>query len=127
MSRSFIILLMLYFHIVDDFHLQGILASMKQKEWWQEHAPQKLYQYDYIAALTMHSLSWSFMVMLPIAFANSFNVGEEFVFIFIVNAVLHGFIDNFKANKKKINLIADQFFHLLQIAYIAILYVKGII
>lgn len=127
MSKSFVVLLMVFFHIIDDYRLQGILASMKQKEWWQEHVPQRLYRYDYIMALMMHSLSWSFMIMLPIAFATSLNVGEKFIFVFIVNVVLHGFIDDLKANKKKINLIADQFLHLLQIMVTAIMYVQGVI
>ena len=28
-----VFLLMILLHVIDDFHLQGILASMKQKEW----------------------------------------------------------------------------------------------
>lgn len=127
MSKTFIVLLMLFFHIVDDYRLQGILASMKQKEWWKEHAPQQLYRYDYIMALAMHSLSWSFMIMLPIAFANGFDIGRSFAFVFVVNTILHGFVDDLKANQKKINLIADQSIHLLQIAVTAILFIRGAI
>lgn len=59
---------MLFCHIVDDYYLQGILASMKQKKWWQENAPDKLYEYDYLIALLMHGFSWAFMIMLPIAY-----------------------------------------------------------
>lgn len=127
MSKIFVVLLMLFFHIIDDYHLQGILASMKQREWWQEHAPQQLYQHDYIMALAMHSMSWSFMIMLPVAFANGFDIGMSFTFVFAVNTILHGFVDNLKANQKKINLIADQSIHLLQIAATAILFVRGVI
>lgn len=127
MSKTFVVLLMLFFHIVDDYRLQGILASMKQKEWWQEHAPQQLYRYDYIMALVMHSLSWSFMIMLPIAIVSDFNVGIGFVIAFVINAILHGVVDDLKANKKKINLIGDQSFHLLQIALTAIMFVRGVI
>lgn len=123
MSNIFVVLLMLFSHIADDYYFQGILASMKQKEWWQEHAPQQLYQYDYIVALIMHSLSWSFMIMLPIAFINSFNVGMNFALVFTANAILHGIVDDLKANKKKINLIIDQSIHLLQIVATAILFV----
>lgn len=127
MSKSFVVLLMLFSHIVDDYRLQGVLASMKQKEWWREHAPQRLYRYDYIMALAMHSMSWSFMIMLPIAFANGFNVGTRFVFVFVVNSVLHGLVDDLKANKMKINLITDQSLHLLQIAVTAIMFVRGMV
>lgn len=67
MSKAFIVLWMIFFHIVDDYYLQGWLASAKQKKWWEENAPQPLYKYDYIWALLMHSFSWAFMIMLPIA------------------------------------------------------------
>ena len=118
---------MLFFHIVDDYHFQGILASMKQKEWWKENAPQQSYRYDYIMALMMHSLSWSFMIMLPIAFANGLNIGMNFAFVLIANTILHGIVDDLKANRKKINLIIDQSIHLLQIVATAILFIRGMI
>ena len=57
---------MIFCHIVDDYKLQGILASMKQKDWWVEQIGfTKLYKYDYIVALLVHSFSWSFMILLP--------------------------------------------------------------
>lgn len=120
MNNTFVVLLMVFFHIVDDYYLQGILASMKQKQWWKENAPESLYKYDYIWALFMHSFSWAFMIMLPIAFKMNFIIGFEFVFIFITNVVNHAFIDDAKANKKELNLIQDQSLHLFQIAMTAI-------
>ena len=135
MSPIFILLLMIFCHIVDDYYLQGILASMKQKKWWHEHAPDPIYRYDYIVALIMHSMSWAFMIQLPIAIANSFNVGIKFAVAFIINAIIHGFVDNTKANRIHtkhytfaINLIIDQTIHLIQIAVtFAIFIVGGII
>lgn len=123
MNNLFIILTMIFCHIVDDYYLQGWLASAKQKKWWQENAPQKLYKYDYIVALIMHSMSWSFMIMLPIAMSMLFNIPTMFLIVFICNAIIHGIVDNFKANKLKINLIADQSIHLLQIAVTAVIFV----
>ena len=65
MNYKFIILLsMIFCHIVDDYYLQGWLASAKQKEWWKKNAPEKMYSRDYIMALFMHSFSWAFMIML---------------------------------------------------------------
>lgn len=116
MNNCFLLLSMLFLHIVDDYYLQGILASMKQREWWKKNAPQKLYRFDYIVALAMHSISWSFMIMLPIAISVGFNVGVKFIVAFCINALVHGFTDNLKANCKTINLIQDQLIHLLQIA-----------
>ncbi len=124
MSNVFIILLMVFLHIIDDYHLQGILAEMKQRDWWRKQYPERMYNYDYVMALAMHSLSWSFMIMLPIAFAADFNVGLRFVFVFMVNAILHGFVDNLKANKRKISLVVDQSIHLLQIAITAIIFIQ---
>ena len=119
----FIILSMIFCHIVDDYYLQGWLASAKQKKWWEENAPQKLYNHDYIMALIMHSMSWSFMIMLPIAISMSCNVSILFVIVFILNAVIHALVDNLKANKLQISLITDQLIHLLQIFVTAIIFI----
>lgn len=115
MNKAFVLLAMIFCHIVDDYYLQGWLASAKQKEWWKENAPQRMYRYDYIMALLMHGLSWSFMILLPVAVYSELNVSLAFVLMFILNAFLHCNIDNEKANEKTINLIADQILHLLQI------------
>lgn len=120
----FIILAMIFCHIVDDYYLQGWLASAKQKKWWEENAPQKLYNHDYIMALIMHSMSWSFMIMLPIAISMSFNVSILFVIVFIFNAVIHALVDNLKANKLQISLITDQLIHLLQIFVTATIFIS---
>ena len=119
----FIILAMIFCHIVDDYYLQGWLASAKQKKWWEENAPQKLYNHDYIMALIMHSMSWSFMIMLPIAISMSFNVSILFVIVFILNAVIHALVDNLKANKLQISLITDQLIHLSQIFVTATIFI----
>lgn len=117
MSRLSILLLMAFCHIVDDYYLQAIgpLASMKQRKWWDENYPQKLYKYDYLVALLIHSLSWAFMVMLPISFYMSWDIDGVFLVTFIVNAVIHAFVDNVKANWLLINLITDQAVHIIQI------------
>lgn len=119
MSNFFIILTMIFCHIVDDYYLQGWLASAKQKKFWQENAPEKLYKYDYIWALIMHSFSWTFMIMLPIAIINKFNLSMDFLFLFIVNLTAHAAVDNLKANERKINLWIDQIIHLVQICITA--------
>lgn len=115
MSKCFLLLSMIFLHIVDDYYFQGILAQMKQREWWKENAPIKLYRYDYLIALAMHSMSWSFMIMLPIAISRGFNVGADFAIAFLLNSIGHGIMDDLKANKKAVNLIIDQSFHILQI------------
>lgn len=115
MTKVFLLLAMIFAHIVDDYYLQGWLASAKQREWWIKNAPEPLYRYDYVAALIMHSMSWSFVILLPIAFSNKFCVDAIFAVAFLANTVVHGFVDNLKANRKKISLIQDQMIHCVQI------------
>lgn len=122
MSKLFIVLLMMFCHIVDDYYLQGWLASAKQKKYWKENAPETMYKYDYIWALIMHSFSWAFMIMLPIAFVKSFEIGIVFLLVFVSNLTLHAVVDDLKANKREINLWIDQIIHLCQIALTAIIF-----
>ena len=115
MNKLFLLILMAFLHIIDDYNLQGWLASAKQLEWWKNNAPSKLYKYDYIWALLTHSFSWSFMIMLPIALNMRFNIDFIFIIILFANVLIHAFIDDLKANKKKINLWTDQIIHVMQI------------
>ena len=115
MNTVFILLWMIFFHVIADYNLQGWLASAKQKSYWEANAPEELYKHDYICALLMHSISWTFMIMLPVACFQSFNVAHWFTIIFVANTALHAFIDDLKANKKLINLWIDQILHILQI------------
>lgn len=114
-SNIFIFLLMIFCHIVDDYYLQGLLASLKQKDYWKANAPDKMYKYDYIVALVMHAFSWAFMVMLPIAYTYNFNPPILFMIVMVCNIITHAIIDDLKANRHKINLIVDQSIHIVQI------------
>lgn len=113
---------MIFCHIVDDYYLQGVLAKMKQNKWWEENAPQKMYKYDYIVALIMHGFSWSFMVHLPIVvyaiMINHYDLILPVVLFLPIQALIHAYIDNEKANKLSINLIDDQILHFLQIIFL---------
>ena len=124
MRSIFIALIMIFMHIVDDYYLQGWLASAKQKKYWEENAPQRVYRYDYICALIMHSFSWTFMIMLPIAFFERFYIGINFLVVFVCNLVLHAVIDDLKANKRLINLWADQTVHICQILLTANIFLR---
>ena len=122
MSNLFVVLSMIFCHVVDDYYLQGWLASAKQKKYWEENAPEAMYKYDYIWALLMHSFSWAFMIMLPISFIEKFDLGISFFIAFTINLVVHAFTDDLKANKRKINLWVDQIIHLCQIAITAFIF-----
>lgn len=122
MYKILLLLVMIFLHIVDDYYLQGWLASAKQKSYWEQNAPDKLYKHDYIMALFMHSFSWAFMIMfIPTVYTlittvNISNASLAIALIFFANLCIHMVTDNTKANLKKINLVKDQLIHLTQIA-----------
>lgn len=119
--KLFILFVMIFAHIVDDYYLQGILASLKQKTWWENQKSYKpMYKYDYIVALIMHAFSWSFMISLPILYLG---FTKWIAVAIILNTIIHGIVDDFKANKGKINLIVDQSIHIIQIVITWILLV----
>lgn len=116
MDKMFLLFMfMIMAHIIDDYYLQGILADLKQKSFWEKNAPDKLYKDDYKMALLMHGLSWSFMVLLPLMITAHFTHIPFFFTYWIGNGIVHARIDNEKANKHSINLITDQILHIIQI------------
>ena len=116
---------MFFFHVLDDYVLQGCLANLKQKEWWKKNAPNELYKFDYIMALVCHSISWAFMITLLLVIATiSLNIYQGINFqdnlwilllTYPINVTIHAIVDDLKANKHAINLIQDQIIHFGQI------------
>ena len=124
----FILLAMIFCHIIDDYCLQGILASMKQKSWWEKsEGYSEKYRYDYLMALIMHGFSWTFMMMLPIFIVFEFQIDIFMCFVFLANWIIHVVVDDLKANEKKINLTQDQIIHLIQIFITFVLFTLGVI
>lgn len=115
--KILLLLVMIFCHIVDDYYLQGWLASAKQKMWWEKNAPESLYKYDYIVPLFMHSFSWTFSIMLIPTLYILIMGGTWYPFLFVGNILMHMYVDDLKANKKKINLIQDQSIHMIQIIW----------
>jgi hypothetical protein len=128
MKIIILLLSMLFCHIVDDYYLQGWLASAKQKSWWEKNAPNPLYKNDYIMALCEHAFSWTFMIHVPIV-VYSFVYGlslDVYVFclFFAFNWGIHAITDYMKANELKINLIQDQLIHIGQIILTWVFYMN---
>lgn len=117
--KILLLLVMIFLHIVDDYYLQGWLASAKQKSYWEQNAPDKLYKHDYIMALFMHSFSWAFMIMIIPAVYTLIVAANIplIVALFVGNLCMHMITDDKKANRKEINLIQDQLIHLAQIVF----------
>ena len=113
--KLMLLFVMIFCHIVNDYYLQGWLASAKQKLWWEKNAPGEMYKHDYLAALFMHSFSWTFMIMLVPTIYVLLVGGIWSPITFITNLVIHMVVNDLKANRKKINLVQDQSIHMVQI------------
>ena len=116
-NALFILASMFFMHVVADFNLQGIMASMKQKAWWkkQEGYEEDDNGNDYKFPLFWHSLQWSFCIMLPLFVANDLKVDFVGLIFFCLNIWLHYIVDNLKANQHFLNLVDDQTIHIVQI------------
>ena len=112
-----ILALMVLAHLVADYTLQGCLANLKQKAWWEQQMPdvkldrRRKYRNDYKAGLVCHSLYWSLIVCLPLVAFDS----ASYAAMSLVHGALHYAIDDAKANRGKLNLIQDQILHAVQI------------
>lgn len=116
--KIFILFIMLFLHVVDDYYLQGILAQLKQRSWWEEHAPDSLYRNDYKVALILHGFSWTFMIMLPVMILMVYTgqiLIAPFITAFVINWIIHTWVDHLKANVKNCSLVVDQTIHICQI------------
>lgn len=107
-----VLICMLFFHLIDDYTLQGWLASAKSKDWWKKNCPDEKYKNDYKIALIEHSFMNSFAIHIPIFIWCCKN--EIVLSLSIIMATLwHCYIDNLKANIKCFNLIQDQIMHIV--------------
>ena len=118
-GKLVILAIMVFCHIADDYYLQGILSRMKQREWWEKHAPHPLYRNDYKMALFEHAFSWSFVTTVPLLVAAMCTANTALMrFVlgaYLVNTPVHAIIDDLKANQLKISLVLDQTVHFTQI------------
>lgn len=114
MNKLYVIvfILMLLAHFFADFHLQGVLADMKQERWWNNSKN----KYDYLAALAIHSAEWTLWMMIPLFLLPHLDLGM-FLLLAALNMVVHSLTDNSKANYRDISLVQDQIIHLAQIAF----------
>lgn len=116
-----VLMLMIFCHLIDDYVLQGWLASAKQKSWWEKNAPQELYKHDFLMALMEHSFMNAFAVHVPIYLFMCKNE-NILVMTFLFSLLSHMIIDHLKANKRKINLIHDQLLHIIILIIIYLFY-----
>lgn len=112
-----VLALMVLAHLVADYTLQGCLANLKQKKWWDDQlkgapdATKHKYRNDYKVGLICHSLYWSLIVCLPLVVFNSW----VYAFMSFWQGGIHYLVDNAKANHYSISLVTDQICHAIQI------------
>lgn len=118
-DRLLILFSMLFCHIFADYNLQGVLSSMKQREWWRKHANNRRYDNDYKMALLEHAFAWSFVMELPLLVIaiidHSILLAWLVLILYVPNTGVHYATDNWKANLKAFNLVEDQIVHFIQI------------
>ena len=117
MMNTYILILvsMIFCHVIDDYVLQSLcLVNLKQKSWWEANTSDQKYRHDYLVGLLMHSISWGFMIMLPIILITKGQLNWLWL-VYPVNVFIHAAVDHLKANKRILNLVEDQFIHLVQI------------
>ena len=130
MKAVLMLIFMVVLHIFADYHLQGILAQMKQKAWWSKQKTQNPsinYGFsDYMVAMIAHCIEWSFFVCLPMIFCGWDQICGEFtlagfkllatlIVLITANSVFHYVADDMKANDGTLTLRQDQMFHAVQI------------
>lgn len=107
-------------HLIADFCLQGILANMKQRSWWEEQFEKfnvdekhrELYKDDWEVGLYCHAMMWSIITFFPLMFLVNSTI---FSLIIVTNMFIHRVVDDLKANEKIFSLFNDQVMHFLQV------------
>lgn len=130
MNYIIMFLVMFWLHLIDDFHLQGLLGDLKQKSWWEKNYPDKLYKNDWVFALFEHSFSWAFTTHIPLLALSIYSYYVNgycyclvtYILCIILNVGFHMIIDNLKANDLVISLSTDQLLHICQIILSLTLY-----
>ena len=122
MLKSYIFIFMLFAHCIGDYILQkDFISKAKRKSFWLNIKDEKVDTFAYLSILCVHAFIWSFCIHLPlILFLPQSNIIVVSIFI---NFLIHGIIDDLKANRNKISMTIDQLIHVLQIVITYILFI----
>ena len=126
---------MCFMHVLEDFHLQGLLGQLKQKQVWVDYCRRESFSFtkyknDYKVCLFWHAFEWTCFMMAPIYILSCFyfcmdtlGIWVPIFIMFCVNIYIHYLVDNAKCNELKINLVVDQLVHAGQIVATWVIYV----
>lgn len=111
MTWYLLLTLMLLMHIIEDFHVQGRMADMKQRSFWEPYG--EMYGNDHKVVLLLHGFEWAVFVSIPLfLFAD---VHWSYFAVMVSMAVCHAMIDDAKCNGRTLNLVEDQTAHVMQV------------
>lgn len=117
--------LMVLCHVVEDFHIQGRMADMKQRSFWEPYG--RMYAWDHVPVLLLHGFEWSMFVSLPILITSWSSVSAGFMAVVVANGLIHSLVDHLKCNSLKLSLVQDQAIHILQIVVLLAIWETGVI
>ena len=117
---TIILLSMMFCNVISNFYIQGSLAQIKQKSWWQDICSvEPRFRNDYKAALIIQSFLWCFFIHIPlilhIRHCDWTYDEKAFLIVFVVNWVIHTIIDDLKCNGHKFSLVTSQILYLIQV------------
>lgn len=126
MSKQFVLTLMVFCHIMNDYCLQTLLISLKQRLQWTKGEFSGSYKNGYASTLLTRGFSWAFIIMFPVVVFYRFNMPLTFYILLITNCLIYAYIDDLEAGKHKISTTTNQSLHITQlvITFIALIGVK---
>lgn len=128
MVKLIVLILMIEMHILADYKTPDCLQNFKQQKWWKDNFPNKdWWKTEFIVGLGLHAFQWALFIMIPpvsyTLYTDPAKPGiNSLPSIFILNILIHAYVDHLKANKGKLSLIEDQLMHFIQIIVTWILY-----
>lgn len=113
MIRIFFVMLLL--HVVTEFVLQPVaLLRIKQKTYWEQPERPNGGKDTSAMAIAINAILWSVMIMLPLMYYST--EGDLILLlVFLVNMLVHAYIDEYTTNRHKLTFVTAQSLYLLQL------------
>lgn len=113
MIRIFFVMLLL--HVVAEFVLQPVaLLRIKQKTYWEQPEHPNGGKDASAMAIAINAILWSVMIMLPLMYYST--EGDLILLlVFLVNMLVHAYIDEYTTNRHKLTFVTAQSLYLLQL------------
>ena len=106
---------MLLLHVLAEFVLQPVaLLRLKQKTYWEQPEHPNGGKDASAMAIAIYAILWSVMIMLPLMYYST--EGDLILLlVFLVNMLVHAYIDEYATNRRKLTFVTAQSLYLLQL------------